>query len=660
MSWLTVRKWCSVNNKHWIMLIVVGLLLIPMNLFIPDASASDGWVIDGDTVYYVDDYVNLSATPHTLFNSGWVEFGLETFSYDGDIDVVWGFDSLHCLPSSPQIWKNYTHELVGWHYVDRIGSIIIYNVSGWVNLGIENFDLYDVDYGNSNNTFLFNISYETNLTMIVAFSSYEEIGDGNDYRLTGHYDNYESYVYYETFYDWYTWDADFDTIMHPYGGMDLWFLLKELSIVHDVEYKVRAWMDIDINTNGKYWWALKPSDLSISEAIAADVFYCLDPWYDSNWTYCKKITIDHNYIDTDLVNFPVLFKNKSIDLLHAQGDGDDFLFVSSDNSTQYNHEIETFDNVTGTLVAWVNVTSVSADVDTVLYLYYGNSDCDSQEDVVGTWDSDYTAVYHYDDNTTSSVNDSTSSGYDGTKKGANEPVEANGHVYKEQVFDGTNDYIGNNLLSSRSDSNGTLNIWCRSDVNDTYVLHSVSNSGTNYYYLMFLFGKNYGISLRGPVDGTSNDIILNYGFEDFYDGDYHNYVLTCDSVTENNLYVDGSQVSWDSVSGTTNLWFDAVLSSPEYSTVGLLRRNSDYGPLDGDVDEVRFSKVERNSSWVNASFNTINSPSSFLSVGSEMGLVGGSGRGEVVLGPGTPGFGLMVLVVAVFVVVLVLYPWKTS
>jgi len=36
------------------------------------------------------------------------------------------------------------------------------------------------------------------------------------------------------------------------------------------------------------------------------------------------------------------------------------------------------------------------------------------------------------------------------------------------------------------------------------------------------------------------------------------------------------------------------------------------------------------------------------------------GRGEVVLGPGTPGFGLMVLVAAVFVVVLVLYPWKTS
>jgi hypothetical protein len=40
--------------------------------------------------------------------------------------------------------------------------------------------------------------------------------------------------------------------------------------------------------------------------------------------------------------------------------------------------------------------------------------------------------------------------------------------------------------------------------------------------------------------------------------------------------------------------------------------------FDGLIDEIRISNAERSSSWVNTCYNTMNDPSSFLSVGPEV------------------------------------------
>ena len=90
-----------------------------------------------------------------------------------------------------------------------------------------------------------------------------------------------------------------------------------------------------------------------------------DPWWNSDWPYSKKITIDHTKVGATLTNFPILFDNTSSDFAHAQSDGDDFAFVDSTNTTQYNHEIEDYNSTTNRLIAWVNITTLSADTDTV-------------------------------------------------------------------------------------------------------------------------------------------------------------------------------------------------------------------------------------------------------------------------------------------------------
>ena len=146
-------------------------------------------------------------------------------------------------------------------------------------------------------------------------------------------------------------------------------------------------------------------------------------WWDFDWDYKKEITIDHDQVAGDLNNFPVCINITDTGLRdYAQSDGDDIVFVDSTESTQFNHEIEYFDDSTGRLVAWVNITSLSSSVDTTIYMYYGNSEASNQEDVDNTWHSVYYAVYHMEMDESDNLIDSSGNSNDAV--GFNTPVES--------------------------------------------------------------------------------------------------------------------------------------------------------------------------------------------------------------------------------------------
>jgi len=98
-----------------------------------------------------------------------------------------------------------------------------------------------------------------------------------------------------------------------------------------------------------------------------------DLWWNTNWLYRKEITINHIKIDGNQNNFPVLIS------LSADGDlasraldnGSDIVFTDISRN-KLNHEIELFNGINGDLIAWVNVTSLSSNTNTTLYMYYGN------------------------------------------------------------------------------------------------------------------------------------------------------------------------------------------------------------------------------------------------------------------------------------------------
>ncbi|MFX1448892.1 MAG: DUF2341 domain-containing protein, partial [Promethearchaeota archaeon] len=136
------------------------------------------------------------------------------------------------------------------------------------------------------------------------------------------------------------------------------------------------------------------------------------------FNHFKVITIDHNQVSgtSGLINFPFLISLFDTDLrFDVQLDGDDIAFSS--NNIWLDHEIELFDQTyNGThakLVAWVRIPALSALIDTIIRMYYGNSTMSSRQNPAGVWNSNYVAVWHMNqDPSSSNILDSTSNNYD--------------------------------------------------------------------------------------------------------------------------------------------------------------------------------------------------------------------------------------------------------
>ncbi len=203
-----------------------------------------------------------------------------------------------------------------------------------------------------------------------------------------------------------------------------------------------------------------PPFLKTQKAFAAG-----ESWYNASWTYRKKITIDHTKVASDEANFPVLISLDSLSNINVNGT--DIRFASSDGTTELPREIESYSS--GSLRAWVKAPSLSSSTDTVIYMYYGNSGATepaasstygSQNVWQSTGDTSTAMVQHMKDATTSTITDSTANANNGTKKAANEPIEATGKIGKGQTFDGTDDYVNARNGASLSITNAiTVGAW---------------------------------------------------------------------------------------------------------------------------------------------------------------------------------------------------------
>ena len=163
-----------------------------------------------------------------------------------------------------------------------------------------------------------------------------------------------------------------------------------------------------------YQWLVEVEDghgpVSITNSFAT--LPAPGSWWNDAWTYRKRITVDPTQVDEDLTNFTVLVDITDPDLAaYAQSNGDDIVFTDY-NSIKVSHEIVSYDNVSGHLVAWVKA-SLSASEDTLLQMYFGNATAGNQEDVDGTWDNNFVMVQHLEE-TSGTHFDSTAFGNDGT------------------------------------------------------------------------------------------------------------------------------------------------------------------------------------------------------------------------------------------------------
>jgi len=290
---------------------------------------------------------------------------------------------------------------------------------------------------------------------------------------------------------------------------------------------------------------------------------------EGGWNKFLGITIESDYIEHTLTDFPILVEINTTIGEQCDG-GNSIRFNNSDNTTELVYEIESW-NDSGNSYVWVNVTTISNSTDTIIWMRYNNSEATDAQNPSGVWNSHYIAVYHMNDSTTSTIIDSTSNSNDGTKNGANEPVESTGKIADAQSFNenGTDNFGFENTSSFGRDI-------------DDNIAGSLFTTGANAVYATnitaYIYNQAEGTAVVKCALYNSTSYLVAYTEElevvaettAWYTFEFENYpVLSASSnyyiVAYGEEYaVHTLWLNWDTNEGTTGLFYEDIGSYGDF------------------------------------------------------------------------------------------------
>jgi hypothetical protein len=208
----------------------------------------------------------------------------------------------------------------------------------------------------------------------------------------------------------------------------------------------------------------------------------------TGYSYRKAITIGGQIggsCGANLANFPVLINITGDTNLktvanggHVQNaNGYDIIF-RDENGNQLDHEVESYDGAAGTLVAWVRVPTLSYNVDTPVFMYYGKSDVTSPtENPAGVWGSNYKGVWHVHDD----LEDSTSNNNDATNNGTS---SGTGKIANARSYNGASYLEVANSASLNVTSELTMEAWLKPNACANSKVVGKTDSGHTRGYLL--------------------------------------------------------------------------------------------------------------------------------------------------------------------------------
>jgi len=352
----------------------------------------------------------------------------------------------------------------------------------------------------------------------------------------------------------------------------------------------------------------------------------------STWQHRKKITINSSLVENTLSEFPFLVFNSSDSNLstNALASGNDIIFLNTsiDWTTgtwrnKIDHEIEMFNSTSGELAAWVRISTLSSSTDTEFYIYYGNTLCNTnRQNSEGVWSSTYKMVHHMEESSGDLI-DSTSNNNNGTNNGP-ATLNTSGMIDGAYDFDNSGDFI--TIGSSPNFGAGpfTITLWAKAfsfaagsnpDWADCLVgrgLTGLNNPGDFCIYIDGAgIGSDFEIDLVNATGVRTNNIDTDEAItlNNWY------YVSAVYDGSEIRLYVNGtfkvSAVVGPIGTSDSDLLLGRTIDNPSHSSY--------YYDLHGGLDEVRIEYIQRNNSWLNASFDNMNNKStnSFLLYGAQ-------------------------------------------
>lgn len=343
----------------------------------------------------------------------------------------------------------------------------------------------------------------------------------------------------------------------------------------------------------------------------------------------KPIVINESLISgsADLVDFPLLVSFTDPNFAHtASGgyieniNGYDIDFTQTDGISTLDFEIESYNDATGELVVWVRIPDLSAITNTLLYLYYGNSNISTNPSTTATWNSDYLGVWHLHDN----FDDATSKNNDGTAIGTS---NIDGGVADGQSFNGSGDYIQTSSNELKSEENFTISVWFKTDATEFshHLLWQGFGEANGYGNGYPRSDPEMNLSFGNiPASGgrTDDNIVFHLGLTDLeisqeilnietpFDNttDWTNVVVNVSNMftaPSAEMFVNGVSVGADA--GT----IDSTDRTGWDTDFRMGRPGADERYFDGIMDEVRITGYVLTAEEIETIYKNISDPNSF-------------------------------------------------
>jgi RHS repeat-associated protein len=331
------------------------------------------------------------------------------------------------------------------------------------------------------------------------------------------------------------------------------------------------------------------------------------------YSKARAIVIDHTKVsNTDQSNFPVLISGTYSYLATIANGGQvqnangyDIIFTSdATGANKLDHEIESYDPVTGTVNFWVRIPLLSHSADTVIYMQYGSTAVvTSQENKTGVWDSNFETVWHLSGATLSAA-DSTIHGTTGKILGA---VGAAGKIGGAASFAGSQ-LINMGNMGARP-TQGTISMW----------INGAVPANAQNFFATGTIGTCGNVAIRFEVNGENIAAVTG---DDSCGSNTTRVSLTNSFLSKQWHHVTAT---WDSSAGILTSYYDgkpagAGSDSLWPSNFGHVQIGLGYDAnrfWQGQVDEVRMSTVNRSPDWVATEYNNQSSPATFYAAGPE-------------------------------------------
>ncbi|MFC1576119.1 DUF2341 domain-containing protein [Candidatus Omnitrophota bacterium] len=316
-----------------------------------------------------------------------------------------------------------------------------------------------------------------------------------------------------------------------------------------------------------------------------------------SYNYKREVTVHNEYVDGDLIDFPMLFKITDASILtdaNIKSSGSNYTIKFTNASgEELPYEVESYTPGVS-LYAWVKIDELKSSTDTTLYFYYGNSQTASTEQASNVWsDNGYTGVWHLDE-PSGNLSDSTSNGNTGIPTGVTQG--ASGQASGATSFDGSSDWIdcGTGIASSFT-GDFTVSAWFKFD--STTVQQGVwaQYEGANRTQWVY---RNKD---TGTLNWHGNGGVMTYapGYTPTT-GDWTNIVWR-HSGTYWQIFVDGNPLAAP--------LDNAVQLSDAAGSFTISFTDRDW--FSGDIDEARVSNTARSLEWIGTEYYNQDDPSAF-------------------------------------------------